>query len=39
MGQKFSDASRREGAKNFRSSIFSESSGKIKGHIKNLLCK
>ena len=30
---------RREGggANNFRPSIFSESSGKIKGHVKNLL--
>ena len=27
----------REGAKNFRPSKFSESLGKIKGHVKNLL--
>ena len=36
-GKNFSDTSRRGGANNFRPSIFSESSGKIKGHVKNLL--
>ena len=35
-GRKISDASLGGGAKNFRPSIFSESSGKIKGHVKNL---
>ena len=35
-GRKISDASF-GGMKNFRPSIFSESLGKIKGHVKNLL--
>ena len=37
-GRKISDASL-GGAKNFRPSKFSESLGKIMGHVKNLLCK
>ena len=48
-GRKFSDASQRGGrkisdaslggAKNFRPTFFSESLGKKKGHVKNLLRK
>ena len=38
-GRKISDASLGGGAKNFRPSKFSESLGKIKGHVKNLLRK
>ena len=38
-GRKISDASLGGGAKNFRPSIFSESLGKIRGQVKNLLRK